>query len=104
MFGPRNSAYAVNLTYGRHTNGRHNITRKMVPIKGRAKVKSSDVHALCSLTYVKRAFRNKLHSRTACKQASRRCTHVHSSASCKIVSMRIVVLTYMYDPNIFLDR
>ena len=29
------------------------------------------------------------------KQASRRCTHVHSSASHKIVSMRIMVLTYV---------
>ena len=37
---------------------------------------------------------------TKSKQASRRCTRVHSSASRKIVSMRIVFLTY-FRPNIF---
>ena len=31
-------------------------TRKMVPIKGRAKVKLSDVHALCSFDVRKESF------------------------------------------------
>ena len=37
----------------------------MVPIKGQAKVKLFDVLRFDVLTYVKRAFRNILHSRTA---------------------------------------
>ena len=65
----------------------------MVPIKGRVKVELFDVHALCRFDVRKRelfviALANS-------KQASRRCTRVHSSASRKIVSMLIVVLTYI---------
>ena len=39
-------------------------TRKMVPIKGRAKVKLFDVHALCHFDVRKASF-SELHSRTA---------------------------------------
>ena len=37
--GPRNSAYALNLTYDRHTTNDipKTYTRKMVPITGRAR-------------------------------------------------------------------
>ena len=101
MFGPCDSAYAVNLTYDRHTPISRKMvpTRKWFPLKGRAKVKLFDVHALCVvLTYVKRALR--VIELANSKQSSRRCTRVHSSASRKIVSTRIVVLTYLR-PNIF---
>ena len=47
------------------------------------------------LTYVKRAF---FVNR---KQASRRCTRVHSSTSHKLVSMRIVILTYVLYTHFF---
>ena len=65
----------------------------MVPIKGRAKVKLFDVHALFRFDIRKVSF---LYIALAnSQQASRRCTRVHSSASRKNVSMRIVVLTYI---------
>ena len=72
----------------------------MVAIKGRAKVKLFDVHRFVVLTYVNELFVIALANS---KQAFRRCTRVLSSASSKIVGMRIVVLTYLR-PNIFFDR
>ena len=66
-------------------------TRKMVPIKGRAKVKLFDVQALSRFDVSKASFTRELQAGFS---------RFHSSVSRKIVSMRIVVLTYLR-PNIF---
>ena len=71
---------------------------KMVPINVRAKVKLFDVHALFRFDVRKASF--SFIALADSKQASRRCKRVHSSASRKIVSMRIVFLTNLR-PNIF---
>ena len=71
----------------------------MVLINGRAKVKLFDVHALCRFDVRKASFF--VIALANSKQASRRCTCVHSSTSHKIVSMRIVVLTYVLYTHFF---